>query len=123
MRSMRENLRPLVLPVVLGLLCFAALVSWIVVTHLTATPSQRLVDLDVYRDGGRSVLLGRPIYSFASHAPQHLRFTYPPISAILAIPLAWLPFNVAGWAWTVGELACTLAITWVGFRPLLARFG
>jgi alpha-1,2-mannosyltransferase len=123
MRSTRANLRPLVVPVVLGLLCFAALVSWIVVTHLTATPSQRLVDLDVYRDGGRSVLLGRPIYSFASHAPQHLRFTYPPIAAILAIPLAWVPFNVAGWVWTVGELACTLVITWVGFRPLLARFG
>lgn len=123
MRASRNNLRPLAVPVFLGLVCFGALVSWIVVTHLTVTPSQRLVDLDVYRGGGRSVLLGRPIYSFASHAPQHLRFTYPPIAAILAIPLAWLPFSVAGWAWTISELACTLVITWFGFRPLLARCG
>ena len=113
----------LALPALLGLLCFAALVSWIVVTHLTSAPSQRLVDLDVYRDGGRSVLLGRPVYSFASHAPQHLRFTYPPIAAVLAAPLAWLPFMVAGWLWTIGELVCTVVITWFGFRPLLSRLG
>jgi alpha-1,2-mannosyltransferase len=111
------------LPAIGGVAACCALVAWIVATHLSVTPSQRLVDLDVYRNAGRSLLSGRPIYTFASHAPQHLRFTYPPFAALLAVPLAWLPFSVAGWAWTIGELACTAGISWFAFRPLWPRLG
>ena len=35
-----------------------------------------------------------------TEAPQLLPFTYPPFAAILAIPLALLPFGVIGWLWT-----------------------
>ena len=110
-------------PVVAGALVLAAAVSWLLVVHLGAPPAQRLVDLDVYRQAGRSVLDGREVYGFLAHPPQYLPFTYPPFAALLAVPLAWLPFGAAGVVWTVGELACTVAITWLAFRALLPRFG
>jgi len=104
---------------VAGLVVFAALVTWLVVSQLTATPSQRLVDLDVYRNAGASVLHGRDLYGYLSHPPQRLPFTYPPFAALLAAPLAWLPFDAAGILWTLGELACTVALTAIGFARLL----
>jgi len=109
--------------VVAGAVVFAALVGWLVVDRLTVTPTERLVDLDVYRNAGTSVLHGRDLYGYLSHPPQRLPFTYPPFAALLAVPLAWLSFAAAGIAWTIGELACTVGLTAVGFRALLRRAG
>jgi alpha-1,2-mannosyltransferase len=106
---------------VAGLAVFAALVGWLVVSRLTATPVERLVDLDVYRNAGTSVLHGRDLYGYLSHPPQRLPFTYPPFAALLAVPLAWLSFTVVGILWTLGELACTVALTAIGFSRLLRR--
>jgi len=111
------------LPILLGIGAGLLVAAWIVYIHLTATPSQRLVDLAVYRDGGRSVLLGRAIYSHVTPPPQLLPFTYPPFAALLAVPLAWLPMGLDGYLWTAGELACTAVISWFAFRRLLPRFG
>ena len=115
--------RPRPASVLAGVAVCAAAVSWLFVVHLGATPSQRLVDLDVYRDAGRSVLDGRAVYTHLGHPPQHLPFTYPPFAAVLAVPLALVPFLVAGWAWSIGIVLTTAAITTVAFRPLLRRFG
>ena len=115
--------RPNPLAVLTGLAICAGAVSWLFVVHLGATPSQRLVDLDVYRNAGRSVLDGRDIYAFLSHPPQRLPFTYPPFAALLAVPLATMPFGVAGWIWTVGEVVTTAAIAAVAFAPALRRCG
>ncbi|GLX02224.1 glycosyltransferase 87 family protein [Microtetraspora sp. NBRC 16547] len=88
---------------------------------LTNPADQRLVDLDVYRTGGQSLLLGVPLYDVITPAPQLLPFTYPPIAAMLAMPLAAVSWPVAQWVWTVAILA-TLAVTvWYAFRPALAR--
>jgi len=106
-----------------GVVVVAAAVSWLFAEHLFVSMSQRLVDLDVYRDAGRTVLHGGDLYTFVAHPPQLLPFTYPPFAAILAVPLAWLPFGTAGWLWTLGEVATTIAITWLAFRRLWPRFG
>ncbi|MDQ1485615.1 MAG: alpha,2-mannosyltransferase [Actinomycetota bacterium] len=82
----------------------------------------RLVDLEVYRDAGRSLLVGRPLYSYLTPVPQLLPFTYPPFSALLAVPLAWLPLGVANWIWTLGTLAVLGWLVLVGFRPTVRRF-
>lgn len=109
------------MPVAAGLVLGLAGVAWLVHFHLTTEISQRLVDLAVYRDGGRSVLDGRPLYEHLSRSG--LPFTYPPLAALLFVPLAWLPFMTAGVLWTVGELAATAALTWWAFRRLLPRAG
>lgn len=88
-----------------------------------------MVDLGVYRTAGLHVLGGKPIYAripadqLASLGRSLLVFTYPPISAILAVPLALLSWHIAQLAWVpmvYGPLAITI---WFAFRPLLARSG
>jgi alpha-1,2-mannosyltransferase len=88
-----------------------------------AAHSLRLVDLAVYRDAGRSVLMGRPLYSYLTPVPQLLPFTYPPFSSVVAVPLAMLPFGTASIVWTLGTLAVLGWLVVVSFRPLVRRFG
>lgn len=79
------------------------------------------VDVEVYREAGVSVLTGRPVYSTMTEAPQLLPFTYPPFAALLAIPLAFLPFGVVGWLWTLAQVAATTAIVWYAGWRLIHR--
>lgn len=81
------------------------------------------VDVEVYRQAGESILTGRPIYSAMTEAPQLLPFTYPPFAAVLAIPLALLPFGVVGWLWTLAQVAATTAIVWYAGWRLIHRTG
>jgi alpha-1,2-mannosyltransferase len=90
---------------------------------LTNPSDQRLVDLDVYRTGGESILLGLPVYDVITPAPQLLPFTYPPIAAMLAVPLAAMSWPVAQWVWTAGVLTCLAVTVRYAFREVLARAG
>lgn len=80
-----------------------------------------LADLAVYRSGAVAVLHGRALYSMRT--PQGLPFTYPPVSAILAVPLALVPLRAAGFSWTVMVFVPLACAVWVGFRDLLQRAG
>ncbi|HET7477653.1 MAG TPA: glycosyltransferase 87 family protein [Dermatophilaceae bacterium] len=81
------------------------------------------VDVEVYRYAGVSLLSGRPVYQALTESPQLLPFTYPPFAAILAIPLALLPFGVVGWLWTAGQVAANAAIVWYAAWRLIHRTG
>lgn len=81
------------------------------------------VDVEVYRQAGVSILIGRPIYDAMTEAPQLLPFTYPPFAALLAIPLALLPFGLVGWLWTALQIAATTAIVWYAGYRLIHRGG
>lgn len=83
---------------------------------LTNPGDQRLVDLDVYRTGGQMVREGRAVYEFFTPAPQLLPFTYPPISALLAVPLAMMSWDLAQWVWTAGIFAALAVTVWFSFR-------
>ncbi|MFB4304790.1 glycosyltransferase 87 family protein [Actinomadura sp. GTD37] len=90
---------------------------------LTNPPDQRLVDLEVYREGGLAVLRGAPLYDFLTQPPQLLPFTYPPIAAVLAVPFTLLPWRAVQWVW-VGLIYLSLAIAvWYAFRDLIRRTG
>lgn len=81
------------------------------------------VDVEVYRQAGVSILIGRPIYDAMTEAPQLLPFTYPPFAALLAIPLALLPFGLVGWLWTGLQIAATTGIVWYAGYRLIHRDG
>jgi alpha-1,2-mannosyltransferase len=98
------------LPVVLRYLWFWPLDQW-------------QVDVEVYREAGVSLLTGRPVYAAMTEPPQLLPFTYPPFAAFLAIPLAFVPFGVAGWLWTVLQVVATTAIVWYAGWRLIHRAG
>ena len=81
------------------------------------------VDIEVYRQAGVSVLTGRPVYSAMTEAPQLLPFTYPPFAAVIAVPLALVPFGVIGWLWTAAQVAATAGIVWYAGWRLIHRTG
>jgi alpha-1,2-mannosyltransferase len=119
-------LRPLARRAAPGVLAWSvalAAVAPLVLGYLTNRLDQRLPDLDVYRTGGVSVLHGQPIYHLLTQAPQLLPFTYPPIAALFAVPLAMMSWPAAQVVW-VAFIYVPLAVTiWYAFRPMLTRAG
>src|SRR4051794_26894261 len=105
----------------LALLLVVVAVAPLVLQWLGNVGDQRLVDLDVYRTGGEAILEGRPGYDFVTPAPPLLPFTYPPIAALLAMPLAAMSWPAAQWVWTI-LIFVTLAVSvGFGFRAVLSR--
>jgi alpha-1,2-mannosyltransferase len=70
-----------------------------------------MVDLEVYRRAGSVLLAGGNFYDL----PGPLQFLYPPIAAILAVPLALLPSTAVQIGWTAAGAVALVAI--------LHRFG
>lgn len=109
-------------PLAVALIALAAVPA--VLRYLVFWPmDQWQVDVEVYREAGVSIMTGRPIYAAMTEAPQLLPFTYPPFAALLALPLAWVPFGVAGWLWTAAQVAATTAIVWYAGWRLIHRAG
>ncbi|GAB3106966.1 mannosyltransferase [Janibacter alkaliphilus] len=109
---------------ILGLLVLVVLGAGPVAKFLVFFPQdQWQVDVQVYREAGISVLQGRPIYSQMTQPPQLLPFTYPPVAALLAVPLAFVPFEVAAWGWTIAQLVANVGIAWFAWYRLRHRVG
>jgi alpha-1,2-mannosyltransferase len=70
-----------------------------------------MVDLEVYRQAGAVLLAGGDFYDL----PGPLQFLYPPLAAVLAVPLALLPPTVVQLGWTAAGALALVAI--------LHRFG
>jgi alpha-1,2-mannosyltransferase len=102
----------------------AALIAYMVFWALSNPGNARLPDLHVYRDGGLVILHGgngHSLYSMVTNGS--LLFTYPPLSAVLAVPLAWVPWRIAQILWMPMVYLPLFAVIWYSFRPLLARAG
>ncbi len=107
----------------LALAVFVVVAAWPVAKFLLLFPEdQWQVDVQVYREAGISVLQGRPIYAQMTDPPQLLPFTYPPIAALLSVPLALVPFRVAAWTWTIAQLLANVAIVAIAWQTVLRRF-
>ncbi|MBX6381944.1 MAG: DUF2029 domain-containing protein [Microbispora sp.] len=104
---------------VLSLVAVAAAASPLIAYWLTNPEDQRLVDLDVYRMGGWALLRGLPVYDMITPAPQLLPFTYPPVAAMLATPLALMSWPVAQWVWTAAIVAVLAVTVRHAFRAFL----
>ncbi|WP_327048902.1 glycosyltransferase 87 family protein [Microbispora sp. NBC_01189] len=103
----------------LALVAVAAAASPLIAYWLTNPEDQRLVDLDVYRTGGWALLRGLPVYDVITPAPQLLPFTYPPVAAMLAVPLAAMSWPVAQWVWTIAIVAVLAVTVRHAFRAFL----
>lgn len=88
--------------VVAWALLAASVIAHVVVTAIGAGPF-RMVDLKVYVEGAEHLTDGT-LYLFTS-APFDLPFTYPPFSAVLFTPFAWMPWVLARVIWQVASLA------------------
>jgi alpha-1,2-mannosyltransferase len=108
---------------VLAWIAALAAVAPLVRGYLTNAPDQRLVDLDVYRTSGLSVLRGQPLYATLTQPPQLLAFTYPPAAALFAVPLALIPWPAAQLVWVPFVYVPLAVVIWYAFAPLLGRAG
>ena len=111
---------------VLGVLAWIAALAAVeplVRGYLTNAPDQRMVDLDVYRTGGLSVLRGQPLYTMLTQPPQLLAFTYPPVAALFAVPLALISWPAAQLAWVAFIYVPLAVVLAFAFAPLLHRAG
>ncbi|MFG2088869.1 MULTISPECIES: glycosyltransferase 87 family protein [unclassified Spirillospora] len=106
-----------------GVVVAVVAVTPVVTRWLGNEPDQRLVDLEVYRDGGRAILRGAPLYEVLTQPPQFLPFTYPPFAAVLAVPFTLLPWRAAQLVWTALVYAALVAAVCYAFRDLIRRFG
>lgn len=95
-------LRPPIASVVVGL-------GLVVASIVMAGQRHPGMDSTVYQAGALAVLRGDPLYD-SLHIPPpwaDLPFTYPPIAAILFVPLAALPMHIV---WGVMAALCALAL-------------
>ncbi len=65
-----------------------------------------MVDLEVYREAGSTLLRGADFYFL----PGQLQFLYPPFAAVLSVPLAVLPGWLVQVGWTVAGVLAVLAV-------------
>ena len=108
----------------LGVLLLAGSAYHVIDNYLIHYPDEIWqVDLEVYREGARSLVDGRQVYTWLTDNPQYLPFTYPPFGALVGTPLLLVPFRAVGWLWTFLQLALLWICTGLAFRPFLARFG
>jgi alpha-1,2-mannosyltransferase len=108
----------------LAVLCWIAALAAVeplVRGYLTSAPDQRMVDLNVYRLGGLSVLQGQPLYRVLTQPPQLLPFTYPPVAALFAVPLALVPWPAAQLVWVLFVYLPLVIVIGYAFAPLLNR--
>jgi alpha-1,2-mannosyltransferase len=108
---------------VLAWIAALAAIEPLVRGYLTSAPDQRMVDLNVYRTGGLSVLQGQPLYAMLTQPPQLLPFTYPPDAALFAVPLALMPWSAAQLVWVPFIYVPLAVVIWFAFAPLLRRCG
>jgi alpha-1,2-mannosyltransferase len=71
-----------------------------------------LVDVDVYRFGAGSVLHGGDLYQDKTPFTD-LYFTYPPIAALLFVPLAFGALATTGFIWVCVEALFLLLTVWL----------
>lgn len=96
-------------------------VAWAFTVWLALDAPHRFLDLSVYRAGGRAWVSGIPLYG-PEFSPLvelfPLPFLYPPISAVLFVGLAVVPFPVAAVLLTAASLGCLAFVGWLTARRL-----
>ncbi|HEX7353872.1 MAG TPA: glycosyltransferase 87 family protein [Mycobacteriales bacterium] len=81
-----------------------------------------MVDLTVYRQAGVSILHHRAIYSWYVRSEfSLLPFTYPPLAAVLAVPLALVPLHVDAVLWDLAVYGCLFWSSRLLLRPVITR--
>ncbi|WP_432557389.1 glycosyltransferase 87 family protein [Granulicoccus sp. GXG6511] len=113
-RPLSRRLLRLTIEVAPALVVALVLLPWIIATGSGRPWQPAMIDLDVYVAAVRDLLAGGDIY--ATRTPKwNLPFIYPPIAALIMVPVAWLPTWVLQIVWAV--------LTVVAQRLILVRAG
>ncbi len=76
-----------------------------------------LLDLDIYRVAARAVVQGRDPYLENLHGFGYL---YPPVTAWLFVPIAFMGLGAAGFIWTLVNVVSMMSVLWftLGFMKV-----
>lgn len=82
------------------------------------------IDFAVYRTAGRAVLHGHALYGpwVGRHLARPLPFTYPPMAALVAVPLGFVGHRLGFLLWDAAQIAVLLAVLRLTTKPFAARF-
>ncbi len=78
----------------------------------------RFRDFLEFYSGSEALVKGTPLYEAGK-----LGYIYPPLLAVLLMPLAHLPIASAALVWLAIKSAAVLASIWLGARDMTRRFG
>ena len=107
----------------LAVICTVVLLGVLVVMTILEIRSLLIfprMDFGIYYDAAMALRTGDDMFGAFAQAP--LTYIYPPLLAILFIPLTFLPIEHAAVVWMVVNLLLLLACLWLGGRILLDRF-
>lgn len=107
---------------VAALVAAAFAVSWVIRYAIPGMTFVGMLDLEVYRAGGRSVVAGQPLYGFLlQNGSDALPFTYSPAAALAFVPLALLGTQTAYVGWTALNVLALGAVLWLCLGRLGVR--
>ncbi len=75
-----------------------------------------MVDFEVNYEAGQRIRAGETLYRAGD---GHYQFKYPPFSALLYVPVSWLPLDAAKTVWFILVLGSTILVFQLSF--MLAR--
>ena len=119
--------QPMPQTLAVGIAVFAASVAVLAAVEIVSSGQRYMIDLQIYRWAGLVVFHSGDLYgSRFSH--YDLRFTYPPMAALIFAAVSAVPLAVLKWLITVGSvasLAGTVWLTWgmLGYRRSADRLG
>lgn len=90
---------------------------------LAHTRDAFLLDVGVFVDAGRAILDGTPLYGDAFPSRSGFAFIYPPLAAVLFVPLTWVDEQTMQLAWTWASLAAAWLILTMAIHRILTLAG
>lgn len=80
-----------------------------------------LLDVGVFRDAGQAFLDHAPFYGDAFPSRSGFAFIYPPLAALLFVPLTWPDETTMQLAWTWASVAAAWLVLWMAVYRVLPR--
>lgn len=77
------------------------------------------LDLDVYREGARTVWDGGSLYD--AKLLGQMDYTYAPVSVVVLMPFAWMSFGAARIVWSIGIIVALYVVIMLCFAALGRR--
>lgn len=103
---------------VLGLVAFV----WQTLGVMVHTRDAFLLDVGVFVDAGRAVLDHAPLYGDDFPSRSGFAFIYPPLAAVLFVPLTWMGEDTMEMVWTWASLAAAWLVLTMAVHRLTCRF-
>jgi alpha-1,2-mannosyltransferase len=92
---------------------------WQMIGVLDHTGNSYLLDVGVFRDAGQAFLDHAPFYGDGFPSRSGFAFIYPPLAALLFVPLTWMDEATMQLTWTWASVAAAWLVLWMAVYRVL----